>query len=53
MEAFVEARNNSPAAEDVLKKPGGGSGGCSHMVALTTIQIQTIKERMIRSWRKD
>jgi hypothetical protein len=40
MEAFVEARNNSPAAEDVLKKPSGGSGGCSRMVALTTIQIQ-------------
>jgi hypothetical protein len=40
MEAFVEARNNSPTAEDVLKKPGGGSGGCSRMVALATIQIQ-------------
>ena len=40
MEAFVEARNNSPEAIDVLTKPGGDSGGCSRMVALTATQIQ-------------
>jgi hypothetical protein len=40
MKDFVEARNNSPAANDVLTKPGGGNGGCSRMVALTATQNQ-------------
>jgi hypothetical protein len=40
MKDFVEARNKSSTANDVLTKPGGGSGGCSRMVALTATQNQ-------------
>jgi hypothetical protein len=51
MKDFVEARNNSFAVDDVLKKPSGGSGGCSRGV--NCYPNPTIRERMIISCRKE